>query len=715
MKNIQWFVLAIIISLIGFAPPASAQQQDQDSVLVGRIAYIEGQVLRYVPEEKDWVATVQDAPFGLDDSLYAVENAKAELILPNNTWVRINSNTQLQLIKLETDVTELDAASGIARFYNKSAQVVIKATTPFGYVIAPENTCFDLYVGEGSVEVIALRGTVSFVHDAGNAKYEVIAGGASLLADSKQVTSGQGAVIADWGSWNEARDAVWRNRLAEKGNSAKYLPAGLDDEAYALEENGTWDQVYYDGAYRNFWRPVNVYGGWSPYTVGRWTYWYGDPCWIPYEPFGYVTHHYGSWVYIDGNRCWYWVPPVAHVRGRGGPHIGYGWYPGRVSWIYSTGYVGWVPLAPWETYYCNRRWGPRSVVIEKGRRHHVDHHRHRHIDHAVIVRQNELYTVKTYNRVRVKNINRDTIISHYKGMPVLDNSIIKQDHDSRDRHRFGSGAVSDKPQQIALERITYNQERFRQSKKESAGTMLRRIGEMKKAKPEQGISLTRPEPVSRLTPSPGYIKKQQPIRFDRRDIPDQDKQPQKISLPEQPEKEKIQEPRSRQPEYRDRAQPVRIGGPEKPGQPERPRAPRYPNGMGISQPQRPEKLRPEQPRTRVSPREEPAPPVRIITPERARRLPQGPAVHEPNQKMRVDMPEPPQRYREERQTPRYVPRERDIQQEPKRYKQTPERAEPRSAPQREQRMSIPQQPEPSPQMRYRPPSAPAQRTQPAHR
>jgi hypothetical protein len=706
---------AIIISLIGFALPASGQQQDQGSVLVGRIAYIEGQLLRYVPEEKDWVATVQDAPFGLDDSLYAVEQAKAELIMPNNTWVRIGSNTQLQLIKLDSDVTELDAASGIARFYNKSAQGVIKVTTQFGYVVAPGNTSFDLYVGAASVEVISLRGTVTFVHDAGNAKYEVTAGGASLLADSTRVTSGTGTGNADWSSWNEARDMVWRNRLAEKSNSAKYLPAGLGDQAYALEENGSWDQVYYEGAYRYFWRPRYVYDGWAPYTVGRWTNWYGDPCWIPYEPFGYVTHHYGSWIYIDGYRCWYWVPPVAHVRGRRGPYIGYGWYPGRVSWIYTDGYVGWVPLAPWEPYYCHRRWGPHSVVIVKGHGPHVDHHHHRHINHAVIVRNDHLYTVNTYNRVRVKNIDRDTVIARYKGMPVLDHSIIKQEHAGRDRYKFGSGAVSHKPQQIALERITYNQERFRQSKKESAGTMLQRIGEIKKGRPEQAISLKRPEPVSRLAPAPSDRTQREPIRFDRRNLPQQEEEPHKISLPEQPGgAEKMRGPRPAQPEHREQSHPVKINRPETPAQAELPRAPRYPKDTGITQPEHPERLKTKPP-AKISPREEPAPPVRVITPERAQRRPQGPAVHEPGQKIGTDMPESPQRYQKERQAPRYIPRERDIQQEPRRYQQTPERAVPRSAPQREQRMSIPQQPEPTQQMPYRPPSSPFSRTQPAHR
>jgi len=714
MKNIQWFVLAIIISLLGFAVPASGQQQDQGSVLVGRIAYIEGQLLRYVPEEKDWVAAVQDAPFGMDDSLYAVENTNAELIMPNNTWMRIGSNTQLQLIKLAADVTEVDAASGIARFYNKSAQGVIKVTSLFGYVIAPANTCFDLYVGKESVEVISLRGTVDFVHEESNTKYQVTAGSTSILADSKQVTAGKGAVIAAWNDWNEARDTVWSSRMAAKGTSAQYLPAGLDDEAYALEENGRWDRVYYNGAYRNFWRPVNVYDGWAPYTVGRWTNWYGDACWIPSEPFGYVTHHYGSWVYIDGYRCWYWAPPVSHMRVRTGPYIGYGWYPGRVSWIYSDGYVGWVPLSPEEPYYCNRRWGPHSVVIINGHGPHSDHHHYRHIDHAVIIRQNELYTVNNYHRVRVKNISRDTIIARYKGMPVLDKNLIKHEHDSRDQYRFGGGAISHRPQQITLERITHNQERFRRSEKETAASMLRRTGEIKKGRPEQVISLKQPEPANRRTPLPSPVKEREPIRFDRRNLPPQEEPPQKISLPEQPGGERIQAPRPAPPEHREqpvvslpaepggerirqprqkqpehRGQPVTINAPEKPVQAPRPRAPHNPGGMGMSQPEHPERLRP-QPPARVSPREEAAPPMRHTNPEPVRRMPQGTAVHEPGQKIRIDMPEPPQKYRGERQPSQ-------------RYQQVPERIEPPSAPPREQHMRSPQQP------------GPVQQIQPAHR
>ena len=77
-----------------------------------------------------------------------------------------------------------------------------------------------------------------------------------------------------------------------RGRSVEYLPPNLRDEAYAFEENGRWERVPYEGTERWCWRP-RVVVGWSPFTVGRWTDWYGDQTWIPAEPFGYVTHHYG--------------------------------------------------------------------------------------------------------------------------------------------------------------------------------------------------------------------------------------------------------------------------------------------------------------------------------------------------------------------------------------------------------------------------------------
>ena len=191
------------------AAPASGQQQKQP-ILVGHIDHVEGQLLRYVPETKDWVATVKDAPFGLEDALYADKNTRAEIIMPNNTMLRIGGSTQAQLLRLTEDSTEIDIASGTARFYNNSSSTaIIRATTPFGQVVAPADTVFDLYVGDESVEVIAVKGTVDYVHPSGSTKYEVRAGASSIVANRSQVTSGEGMTDASWNSWNADRDRIW--------------------------------------------------------------------------------------------------------------------------------------------------------------------------------------------------------------------------------------------------------------------------------------------------------------------------------------------------------------------------------------------------------------------------------------------------------------------------------------------------------------------------
>src|SRR4030042_6326291 len=133
------------------------------------------------------MAVVRDAPFGTEDTLFSGSRGMAELIVPNGTWIRIGNNTQIQFIALDTDLAEMDVASGVARFYNKGSDTVVKVTSPFGYVLADPGTVFDFYVGENSVEAVAIKGRVDFVHAGTDARYEVTAGSPSILADQRQV------------------------------------------------------------------------------------------------------------------------------------------------------------------------------------------------------------------------------------------------------------------------------------------------------------------------------------------------------------------------------------------------------------------------------------------------------------------------------------------------------------------------------------------------
>jgi hypothetical protein len=167
------------------------------------------------------------------------------------------------------------------------------------------------------------------------------------LADALGVTATPGYGEPAWTDWNRDMDQLWAMRLGSRGASAAYLPPELQSEAYALDAHGRWEMVPYNGSHYRLWRPVQVGIGWSPFTFGAWMVWHGDHVWVPTEPFGYVTHHYGNWIYTAG--AWYWAPPVTRIMIQARLPlltIGFGWYPGRVGWIYSGVHIGWIPWPP---------------------------------------------------------------------------------------------------------------------------------------------------------------------------------------------------------------------------------------------------------------------------------------------------------------------------------------------------------------------------------
>ena len=549
----KWMGLLVCFFLTAVATVSPSSAEDTPPMVVGRIFYIEGDLLRYVPAEKDWVAVVKDAPFGTEDALFSGSRGMAELIVPNGTWIRIGNSTQVQFITLDTDLAETDVASGMARFYNKSSNTVIKVTSPFGYVLAYPGMVFDFYVGENSVEVVAVRGKVSFVHPATEAKYDIAAGSPSILADQQQVSSGEGTVDPGWDRWNVVRENFWAAKARLRGRSLEYLPLSLRDEAYALEENGRWERVYYEGAERWFWRPTTVALGWSPFTVGRWTDWYGDQTWIPAEPFGYVTHHYGNWVYV--RNYWYWAPPVVSVRvGMPFLDVGFYWYPGRVSWIHTGPYVGWVPLAPYETYYCYRQWGgPRVVVVNNVNitQININVRNYAYVNHAVVVNQNNFYRVNNYRDVRVTNINRTTIINNYHAAPVVNNTVINNYTTIKQRYNYTNVKVNEKPHNTVINRIQHNETIIHEGTKEKASVVQERMKTIPEGRVSREARIEQPKITNYIVPATEVNRPKSEIKLQQKEI----KTRAKPAQPTAPES----------------VRPAKPGHPEKPGEQETPR------------------------------------------------------------------------------------------------------------------------------------------------
>jgi hypothetical protein len=398
MKNFKIFsgistlLTLMTLSLFPFQAPAEQDWDENETAQVARIAHIEGRLDRYDPETDEWVATMADAPVGINDQLYSGAGTKAEILMPNDTVMRMGAETHLRIVALSDQLTEIDLITGTARLYNNAAADAV-TTTPYGLVSAPAGAAFDLSVDDRSVRIIAIRDSVEFSHYASGARKMIMAGATAVMADNRSVSTIAGTVDRDWDDWNRAQEALWADRNRRSGESATYLPEPLHHDAYVLDTHGTWQSVYYEGAFYRCWRPLHVGASWAPFTVGAWSVWRGDRVWVPHEPFGYVTHHYGNWIYTRGS--WYWAPPVTRVMIHAGLpllHIGFGWYPGRVAWISTGLQVSWIPLAPREPYYCHYPWGRRAIVVAKGAppRHHAPQHLI-HRRHAVKVHRDRAF------------------------------------------------------------------------------------------------------------------------------------------------------------------------------------------------------------------------------------------------------------------------------------------------------------------------------------
>jgi hypothetical protein len=458
MHRLRWLIDRVSLSILLIFPltlyPVSALPQtvDDRGDLVGRITAIDsGQLLRYVPMQKDWVVTLKDTPFAPTDALYSGDGTRAEFTIPDNSLIRVGGDTQLELMKLNQGLTQADVASGKARFRNKTAKGLIEVTTPYGYVVGPPGTSFDLYVGDNTLEVVSLEGEVDFIHDADQAKYPVTAGSSSIIANRKIVTSGPGRTAEEWEQWNKSRDSMLAKENQAGSESAQHLPQGLRDYRSDLDRNGTWQSVTYKGKPYKLWRPAKVQEDWAPFTQGAWMDYDGDNAWVPDEPFGYVTMHYGNWIWVDNG--WFWAPPGAIIGISS--ECDSCWFPGRVGWIYTDEDVGWFPLAPSETYYAANPWGPGIVVVDAANMNniHVDLKNFEFAKHAVVVNQNVLFGHKNYAPLRIRGVN---VASAFHITPVLRSGVVKNYALNSQRFTVGKEKPIFKPGHAALDRIAYN-------------------------------------------------------------------------------------------------------------------------------------------------------------------------------------------------------------------------------------------------------------------
>ncbi len=336
-------VLAMMLALALLSPAAAAQEWP---LTPARLDLVEGEVLTQTSGAGTWTFAMSNLPLGPGDSVWVAGQGRAGIQMPPGLSVALGDATRLTIRALpvaSTRSARIGLERGMATVYLGEPQNIVEVELPQGTLRATLPSIFRAdVVPDGSVQVSVHAGEVLIETPTGpilirnHQTLRLIPGFAPQLS----------ALVPpdEFDRWNDLRD-----RQRDQQASASSLPAALNPYASDLATYGRWIWIL---GYGYVWAPA-VNPGWSPFQQGRWIWWRGEYVWISDEPWGWVPYHYGRWLFYP-SVGWVWVPPV---------EAAIIWSPGAVAWIVGPEFVAWCPLAPGETSYGHRDYGPWSVNI----------------------------------------------------------------------------------------------------------------------------------------------------------------------------------------------------------------------------------------------------------------------------------------------------------------------------------------------------------------
>jgi hypothetical protein len=338
MKILRTLVIAMALFLI----PAYAYSASLGDL---RVNYLDGDVQVKTEDTPDWVPASINMPLVEGDALWVPEGARAAVQLRDGTSVRVDENSSLEILAVGGDSSQFYLSLGHAYVNFKGRRGgLLQMDTPVSSVRAYDIAKFRVDVAEnGLTDVSVLSGSVTT--ETRNGKTRVAAGRVLSVGDDAYAELFPLGPADGWERWNRDMDGKFDRRYA-----SSYLPTELYSYSADFEGNGKWVST---SEYGYVWTPTVVSVDWAPYRNGRWAWRGGDYVWISYDPWGWAPYHYGRWAF-GVSLGWYWVPPR-----RGDVY----WGPGYVGWVNTGTYVGWVPLAPGETYYGHGYYGHNSVNV----------------------------------------------------------------------------------------------------------------------------------------------------------------------------------------------------------------------------------------------------------------------------------------------------------------------------------------------------------------
>jgi len=337
-----------LLLAVGAAIPARAQDPDDLKRGVARISFMEGEVSVRRGDSGEWVAGVINAPLLTDDRIGTGQNSRAEVEFDAANVLRIGGNAEIHLALLENGRYQVEIARGTVTFrVLRPSNASVELNTPNVSVRPVREGTFRIGVSESvETEITARAGDVEVFTPKGS---QWVYNGQTMTtrgsAADPEFQMVSAIPVDDWDRWNDTRD-----RSEQSSNSAQYVPHGVYGTE-DLDAAGTW---VYVAPYGYVWRPTVVGPGWAPYRNGRWVWinWYGWT-WVSYDTWGWAPYHYGRW-FFDARWGWNWYPGMLGVRHYWSPAlVGFFGYGGGVGVGVGFGFgnIGWVPLAPYETFH----------------------------------------------------------------------------------------------------------------------------------------------------------------------------------------------------------------------------------------------------------------------------------------------------------------------------------------------------------------------------
>ncbi|MBM3766777.1 MAG: hypothetical protein FJW32_15420, partial [Acidobacteria bacterium] len=340
--------LAAVGLALAIANPLSAQSAEDSGRGVARLSLIGGDVSVRRGDTGEWVAAAVNAPVLADDRVLTGVGSRAEVQFDYANFARLSADTELRMADLENRKYLVRLARGtmvyrILRNQEADAEIstpsiAIRPLKKGMYRVSVlEDGTTEVIVRSGEAEIYSLRGTQKL-----RSGRTLLARGNSSDPEFQIVDS---RVNDDFDRWSDSRD-----RQLEKSQSYSYVSRDIYG-AEDLDGHGRWVST---PEYGSVWVPYSS-DGWAPYRNGRWTWvdYYGWN-WVSYDPWGWAPYHYGRWMF-RANVGWCWWPGYINRRHYWSPaqvaFFGWGGWGGGFSVGVGFGNWGWVPLAPYETYY----------------------------------------------------------------------------------------------------------------------------------------------------------------------------------------------------------------------------------------------------------------------------------------------------------------------------------------------------------------------------